>query len=122
MRFAPTQAFDPLREWVKAQGTRYRVVIGIRSDAVRRAIHHPQVFLKGFSVRIEDLERSTISPAIRFELDDDDTYERAVVVDGQGRRLMRSFDTATGLNSREVVARVARLVKAELNKRLKPSK
>ncbi|RMG09560.1 MAG: serine/threonine protein kinase [Planctomycetota bacterium] len=117
VRFEPTHAFDALRATLRESG-RFRVEVGIRCEVRRRPRSHPQIFLRGFEIRIEDKRTHTILPAVFIPVDSDDC-ERAVQIDGQGRRLVRNLEKIAHFDLARYVDRVRSVVEESLAERAK---
>jgi hypothetical protein len=115
VNFLPTHAFDRLREHVRSQTDRFRFAIEVRSDVVTRGVH-PQVFVTGLRVRMEDRVSGTVSPPVEVPFEGG-PFLRQVNVSPQGGRLVRPFDDAQGLDAERYVRQVTALVQGLLRER-----
>ena len=108
VRFQSTTAFDTLRRWIESQKVRWRFRIEVRSHVVPGL--HPQVYATGLRVRLEDPAAGTRTAwtDVAFK----DRYLRPVVVDSQGRRLVRSFDRAHRFDGATVIKKVEGIVQS----------
>ena len=71
---------------------------------------------KGTStLRVEDKVRQTLSPTIHFRFEGG-PYQRPVVLDSQGRRRVRPFDQAAGLDADAYVVQLKARAREELRR------
>lgn len=115
VRFVPTRVFDPLRAWVAERTSRYRVVIVVKTEVVPK-LPAPAVHAVGLWIRIEDLERRTISAPHKIAFKGG-PYPRVVRVDSRGRRVVFAFDQANS-SLKPFIEEAERVAKLLIERRL----
>jgi serine/threonine protein kinase len=115
--FLPTRAFDGLRDHLRSQGGRFRVLIEVRSEITPTT--PPRVHATGLWMRLEDtLARTKTAPyKLTFQ---GGPYTRGVTVE-RARRVVAPFDQAHSFDARpyvkEIEAEVRTLIASALERR-----